>query len=213
MLEGIGGNPSLIFAVLRAAQNTNGSPLALYITGFGNYRALMQRAGIDLRDKVVLEIGAGPHPGTALAFLLHGAKKVVVNDIGKVAQVVSRDYARIIQLFAKVVTSRDTVPLDAVTEPAGGNEDNLTFSQDRFQAIPHTGAEAIGLPDESVDMIVSTSVLEHVMKPGTRPEENPHHFIVIRVDGNRLSLEVVGTGPTPYRPFNGQSKIDLDDPS
>jgi hypothetical protein len=55
--------------------------------------------------------------------------------------------------------------------------------------------------------------LEHLMKPGTTPEENPHHFVVIRVDGDRLSLEVVGTGPTPYRPYNGQSRIDLNDPS
>jgi 3',5'-cyclic AMP phosphodiesterase CpdA len=55
--------------------------------------------------------------------------------------------------------------------------------------------------------------VEHLMKPGTTPQENPHHFVVIRVDGDRLSLEVVGTGPTTYRPYNGQSGIDLNDPS
>jgi hypothetical protein len=54
--------------------------------------------------------------------------------------------------------------------------------------------------------------LEHLMKPGMTPEENPHHFVVIRVDGDRLSLEVIGTGPTTYRPYNGQSQIDLNDP-
>jgi len=54
--------------------------------------------------------------------------------------------------------------------------------------------------------------LEHLMKPGATPEENPHHFVVVRVDGERLSLEVVGTGSTPYRPYNGQSGIDLNDP-
>jgi SAM-dependent methyltransferase len=165
MIEGIGGNPSLIFEVLRAGQNTNGSPLALYLSGFRRYRALMMRAGIDIRDKVVMEIGAGPHPGTALAFLLHGARKVIINDVGKVAQVLSLDDARIIQWLAKLVTNRDTVPLHAVTEPMAGCEDRMTFPRNRFEAIPHTGAEAIGLPDESVDMILSNSVLEHVMKP------------------------------------------------
>ena len=55
--------------------------------------------------------------------------------------------------------------------------------------------------------------VEHLMKPGMTPQENPHHFVVIRVDGDRLSLEVVGTGPTTYRPYNGQSRIDLTDPS
>src|SRR5207245_5522380 len=54
--------------------------------------------------------------------------------------------------------------------------------------------------------------VEHLMKPGATPEENPHHFVVIQVDGDRLSLEVIGTGPTPYRPYDGvRSTIELSD--
>jgi hypothetical protein len=54
--------------------------------------------------------------------------------------------------------------------------------------------------------------VEHLMKPGLTVAENPHHFIVIRVDGDRLSLEVIGTGPTVYAPYSGaKSKIDLND--
>jgi hypothetical protein len=53
----------------------------------------------------------------------------------------------------------------------------------------------------------------HLTKPGG-PQENPHHFVVIQVDGDRLSLEVVGTGPTEYRPYGGvRSKIALTDAS
>ena len=37
--------------------------------------------------------------------------------------------------------------------------------------------------------------VEHLMKPGSTQEENPHHFVVVQVDGDRLSLEVVGVGP------------------
>jgi hypothetical protein len=52
--------------------------------------------------------------------------------------------------------------------------------------------------------------VDHVMKPGSTPEENPHHFIVVQVDGDRLSLEVVGVGPGDYTPYpGGRSKIDL----
>jgi len=55
--------------------------------------------------------------------------------------------------------------------------------------------------------------LEHPMRPGTTAAENPHHFVVVRVDGDRLSLEVVGTGPTDYKPYpNGQSRMDLNGP-
>jgi hypothetical protein len=55
--------------------------------------------------------------------------------------------------------------------------------------------------------------VEHVMRPGLTPEENPHHFVVIQVDGNRLSLEVVSVGPKAYAPYGGRSKIDLNDPA
>jgi hypothetical protein len=54
--------------------------------------------------------------------------------------------------------------------------------------------------------------VEHLMKPGMLPEENPHHFVVIQVDGNKLSLEVIGTGPTPYTPYpGGVAKLSLSD--
>jgi hypothetical protein len=52
--------------------------------------------------------------------------------------------------------------------------------------------------------------LEHVIKPGPTTADNPRHFVVIQVDGDRLSLEVVGSG-VPYAPYNGRSRIDLTD--
>jgi hypothetical protein len=51
--------------------------------------------------------------------------------------------------------------------------------------------------------------VEHVMRPGQTVADNPHHFVVVRVDGNRLSLEVVGL--TPLAPYGGVSGITLDD--
>lgn len=54
--------------------------------------------------------------------------------------------------------------------------------------------------------------VEHLMKPGMTPAENPHHFVVIQVDGDKLSLEVIGTGATPYTPYpGGVSKLALSD--
>ena len=55
--------------------------------------------------------------------------------------------------------------------------------------------------------------LSHLMKPGMTAAENPHHFVVIQVDGDRLSLEVIGVGPAAYKPYAGQSRIDLNDPN
>jgi hypothetical protein len=51
--------------------------------------------------------------------------------------------------------------------------------------------------------------VEHLTKPGIAPD-NPHHFVVVQVDGDKLSLEVVGSGPTEYKPYGGsRSKLEL----
>jgi hypothetical protein len=50
--------------------------------------------------------------------------------------------------------------------------------------------------------------IEHLFKPGALVEDNPHHFLILRVDGDRLSLEVVGTGRAPYLPY-GRQPVDL----
>jgi Calcineurin-like phosphoesterase len=55
--------------------------------------------------------------------------------------------------------------------------------------------------------------VQHLTKPGVTAEENPHHFVVVQVDGDRLSFEVIGTGANDYRPYNGRSRIELNDPN
>jgi len=45
--------------------------------------------------------------------------------------------------------------------------------------------------------------VEHLVKPGMDPGDNPYHFVVVNVDGARITLEVFsvdwGTGFAPYR--------------
>ncbi|HUK37391.1 MAG TPA: metallophosphoesterase [Vicinamibacterales bacterium] len=50
--------------------------------------------------------------------------------------------------------------------------------------------------------------IEHLAKPGPSIEDNPHHFVIVRVDGTKLSLEVVATSASPFRPY-GRERIDL----
>jgi hypothetical protein len=54
--------------------------------------------------------------------------------------------------------------------------------------------------------------VEHLMRPGPLPADNPHHFVVIQVDGDRFSLEVVGVGAPGYAPYNGRSFVPLSNP-
>jgi hypothetical protein len=45
--------------------------------------------------------------------------------------------------------------------------------------------------------------LDHVVRPGMNPGDNPYHYLLVQVDGDRISLEVVGVdwgrGFQPYR--------------
>jgi 3',5'-cyclic AMP phosphodiesterase CpdA len=50
--------------------------------------------------------------------------------------------------------------------------------------------------------------IEHLIKPGPSIEDNPHHFVIVRVDGEKLSLEVVTGPPGPYLPY-GRRVVEL----
>ena len=90
----------------------------------------------------------------------------------------------------------------------------------RMDAIVTGGGGAptytyIGEPDLRAYVAASPADnirVEHLMKPGATVAENPHHFVVIQVDGDRLSLQVIGTGETEYLPYpGGLAKMTLDD--
>jgi 3',5'-cyclic AMP phosphodiesterase CpdA len=51
--------------------------------------------------------------------------------------------------------------------------------------------------------------VEHLVKPGRTIAENPNHFVIIDVDGDRLTAEIVTASGTPFAPFGGRSRIAL----
>lgn len=55
--------------------------------------------------------------------------------------------------------------------------------------------------------------LQHLVKPGVERGSNPYHFLIVRVDGEMLDLEVIGvdwgSGFQPYR----SNKVALQDPA
>jgi hypothetical protein len=57
----------------------------------------------------------------------------------------------------------------------------------------------------------SKVTLEHLVKPGVEAGSNPYHYVIVKVDGDKLDLEVVpvdwGAGFAPYRSNN----VELED--
>ncbi len=50
--------------------------------------------------------------------------------------------------------------------------------------------------------------VEHLIKPGITIADNPHHFAIVRVDGTKLSLEIVAAPARSYLPY-GRRRIQL----
>ena len=53
--------------------------------------------------------------------------------------------------------------------------------------------------------------LVHLVTPGPQPEDNPYHFVIVRVDGNLLDLEVIGVdGGRSFQPYR-TDRVELQD--
>jgi 3',5'-cyclic AMP phosphodiesterase CpdA len=53
--------------------------------------------------------------------------------------------------------------------------------------------------------------LEHLVKPGPQDALSPHHFVVVRMNGDRLSLHVIGVDAgTTFAPY-GTADVELQD--
>src|SRR5262249_14655124 len=53
--------------------------------------------------------------------------------------------------------------------------------------------------------------VEHLARPGRSDADNPHHFVVVEVDGDRLTLEVIAAGGATLAPYSGRAKTVLAD--
>ena len=57
----------------------------------------------------------------------------------------------------------------------------------------------------------SKVTLDHLVKPGNQDSPTPYHYVLVRVDGEKLDIEVIavdwGKGFAPYR----SNKVQLED--
>ena len=52
----------------------------------------------------------------------------------------------------------------------------------------------------------ATVRVEHLVKPGPEPSDNPYHFVIVHVNGERLDMEVVGVDwGSGFSPYPGRS--------
>ncbi len=68
-------------------------------------------------------------------------------------------------------------------------------------------------PDTRDFSSANKAKLEHLVKPGLNAGDTPYHFVIVRVDGPRLSMEVVGveSGKT-FQPYHSSPTVTLGNP-
>ena len=50
--------------------------------------------------------------------------------------------------------------------------------------------------------------VDHLVKPGPRPGDNPYHYVIVRVDGDRVSLRVVGVDwGKDFQPYSSPGTV------
>lgn len=112
-----------------------------------------------------------------------------------------------------LITGHDHL-LDHFVEHYTDPTDKKTYRIDSI--VTGGGGAPLYSYDSEPDLITyltSASALnlrvDHIMRPASQPADNPHHFLVIRVDGTKLSLDVVALGGAPYTPYGGKAHQEL----
>jgi hypothetical protein len=55
---------------------------------------------------------------------------------------------------------------------------------------------------------VENITVEHLVRPGPKPGDNPYHYVIVRVDGSRLTYEVVGIDwGADYKPYQSNKVV------
>ncbi len=123
-------------------------------------RQFLARHGVA-QPSSVLELGCGPHPYTGLRFLLEGATRCAVNDVGPVDGTLSRRFASDLRSVAELAWPGHGHRLDhiLVDDPETGR-----VRIDGLEVHSEQPFERVNL-DGGFDLVFSVSVLEHVMDP------------------------------------------------
>jgi SAM-dependent methyltransferase len=157
----------LLFSAVR--QNVNKNDRAFYniLHCYRNINRLLGMVGESAEGKTVLEIGTSREPGLPLTLLFTGTARYYANNIFPIDDWVSDGYARLIYLILSGLLPRDPVPWPEICDSRTGSDGKLIarLRPEKFVSLSPLPAEGLSLPDNSVDLIFSFSVLEHVKKP------------------------------------------------
>lgn len=155
-----------MLAALRNNVNQNDRALYNLLVVRRILRWLLDASGTDIDGKVLLEIGTSKLPGLPLACLLDGCLHYHANNIFAVDDFVHPDYAGVLEL---VMAGTGIAPVERfkaiLSDEWHDGVPVRALRPEHFSNHSPVPAQNLDLPDGSVDICFSVSVLEHVDRP------------------------------------------------
>jgi SAM-dependent methyltransferase len=121
------------------------------------YLDLLAAEDIDLGGKMVLELGPGINFGSALVLASHGVRPIVADRFlaNWDANYHPKFYLALRKTLAEHDPAADLTLLDRLVEQNG-------YAVNGIRRIERSAEDLRGIPDSSIDIVVSNAVLEHL---------------------------------------------------
>jgi hypothetical protein len=163
----IGLDESLLLSAIRQNVNQNDRALHNILHVYRTINRLLGLVGESANGKAVLEMGTSREPGLPLILLFTGADKYYANNIFAVLDWVTEGYAQLTYLLLSGLLPQDPVPWFEICTNEVDEDGNriVRLRPEKFVSLSPVGAEGLTLPESSLDLIFSFSVLEHVKDP------------------------------------------------
>lgn len=152
-------DPELLQECLSASFSRQGAEFHTAYT----LRTLLSALGnahFEIDGKAILEIGASPSNGLAIALGLLGARKVLLNNVLPLTEETPLAFATNVAAITGLMRPLKR-PLSEVCV-RGGSEGRVRLNPRLFQTIPSTDAASLPGLDTAIDLVFSFSVLEHI---------------------------------------------------
>lgn len=149
-------NSDIFHYVLRQNANFNETELhSIFTLQVLSY--LSSSIDFDIKDKIILDVGASPCLGLDLILVLLGAKKVIANNILPLPEKLSFSFVKNIYFFLKLMNLQPK----NIEEIFQIQDNECFFKSEYLEVYGNLSAENLKL-NEPIDLIISTSVLEHI---------------------------------------------------
>lgn len=165
---------------------------------------LAQEVEAPLEQATILEVGTGWRPLVPFVFALSGAKSVVTVDVNPW---LTHDYAletwKALGSRLELIAAEINVPLVDIRERYRKVDFSVTDLHDFLDQVNITyqypaDARRTGLTDDSIDMVVSSNVLEHIP-------------LDVQTDIHKESLRILKSGGIAVHRFNPQDHFSTVD--